>query len=445
MSQLSRVLSALPKAETDEYKIAFPRMGENVFRQPWKFFAADNNLTRGRGHTRLRFEIPNTNVFDFSSGYISFDVSIESNGIVEAPSVLPAYKRIRNGIWSLVQRAKHLDNMQTIQETYPYNLIYGLKWAMLQNRPYGSTVGPDLMGIGTATQRNAWGETTVRFVLPLDLGWFKAGPFPAKYMKHQQAIELTFEDPNVCIESNCGALNYTVSNAEFHCYKLLPSWPGVENQIEGIAWEERLKRTIQSGDYRVMADWWDFFQNTPIAIQGDYILPIKTACIKGIYTTFANVNDISNPQVNDTMINFPKYDLDQFFFKIFSTHFPEQAIEARGKGIEPYMLYLNWLNAWKIDGFPTGDQPTFPNAITDIPVSLQLFNTFSFVCVGDFRSTRFRDAINPILNTLGSTADVRMYLKFLSAPPVGTSTNHFTESSVIFGLTPTGETYTQLN
>lgn len=447
MSALPRILSSLPTIETDEYKIDQPKMGVHVYQQPWKFFPVDNNVYKGRGQNRVRFEIPNSCIFNFGPGYLTVDVTLESNGVLLPPigPLLPAYLRLRNGIWSCINRARHLDNLQPIEEIFPYNLIYGFKWRFIQNQPYATAVGPDLLGIGTQANRNAWGAITKKYIIPLDLGWIRAGPFPAKYMRNAQSIELFLEDPSVCMETNLGSPNYTFSNMELHVYKMLPGFPGVENQIQGNLWEDSLRREIQSGNYRVMIDYWDWYQNTPLAVQGDYLIPIKTACIKSITSVFANVNSVGNTQINDTMVVYPKLDVSQYFLKIFTNLFPEQPVECRDNAIEAYMFYLNWINTWKINAFPTGDQPTFPNAITDIPIDIDTFNASAFLMNADFRSTRYRNCINPILNTDTSTTDTRIYVRFDVPPPAGTCMYHFAESSAIIGLTNQGDTYVNLN
>lgn len=445
MSALPKILNALPLVHTSEYQYVCPKTGYKVYQQPFKWFPVDNNQYQGRGTNRIRFDIPNTNIWNLIPGYLSFDLTLSSDGIVIPPSVLPPYVRIRQGTWSLINRARHLDNLQPIEEIFPYNIIYNFLWTFKQSSDYANAVGPDLMGIGTKNQRNIWGAGTFKFLMPIYLGWIRAGPFPAKYMKNTQSIEFFLEDPSVCLESNCGALNYTMSNVELHAYKMLPGFPGTEMSIESLAWEETLRRQIDSGEYKVMIDYWDWYQNTPVQITGDYLVPIKTAAIKGIFTVLSNVNNVGNPQIDDTMNTYLKLQTSQYYLKVFTNLYPEQPVECRGMAIEAYMFYLNYVNAWKIGGFLNEDQPDFPNSQSDVPVSIQEFNDIAFAMIADFRSTRYRDCINPIFNTDSSTTDTRFYLRFDAPPPAGTSLYHIAESSAIYGLTSRGETYAQLN
>jgi hypothetical protein len=250
----------------------------------------------------------------------------------------------------------------------------------------------------------------------------------------------------VCLESNCGNLNYTISNVEIHAYKMLPGMPGVTtNVIHGMVWEDQFRRQIESGEYRVMVPYWDWYQNTPVQITGDYLIPVKTAGIKSIVTVESNVNNVGNPQVDDTMNTFLKNAVSQYQLKVFTLQYPEQPVECRVDAKEAYMFYLNFVNAWRMEGYINARQPDFPNAINDVPVEIDEFNTTAFAMIADFRSERYHDVINPIFNTDTSTTDTRFYLRYDVAPPVGTCLYHFVESNAIFGLTSKGETLAILN
>lgn len=446
MSNLQKVMNSLPLAVTSEYSYLCPKTGYRVYQQPYKWFPVDNNIYQGRGTNRIRFDIPNTNIWNFTTGYLTFDLTLTSDGVVIPPSILPPYVRIREGTWSLIQRARHLDNLQPIEEQFPYNLIYSFLWTFVQNQSYANQIGPDLLGIGTQSTRNAWGTITKKFCLPINLSWISTGPFPAKYMRNTQSMEFFLEDPSVCLESNCGALNYTMSNVELHALKMLPGFPGTEISVmQSMEWEDMLYRSIRAGEYKVMVDQWDWYQNTPVQITGDYLIPIKTAAIKGIYTVLSNVNDTGNPQVNYTMNTYPKLAISQFYLKVFTMLYPEQPVECRDGAIEAYQFYLSFINAWRISGFLNSDQPDYPNAISSVPIESDEFNSIAFAMIADFRSTRYRDAINPIFNTDSSSTDTRFYLRFDAPPPAGTSLYHFALSSSIFGVDSNGNTYVLLN
>lgn len=438
---LARILSNLPTVTTDEYRLDCPKMGEHVCQSPWIMYPVDNGRYQGRGQNKFRFDIPDTGIFNFGSSYIKVTVTTSNNGTKINPADPTAPRvRVRQGIWSIINKMRHLDNLQPIEEIYPYNLTYSLKWRYFQNQTYANAVGPYLLGIGTQANRDLWGSQTYSYVLPCDLSWIRAGPFPAKYMLNTQSIEITLEDPNVCLESNMLGLNYEVTNVELHVDKMLPSFPGVESILQLPPWEDKIKRTIESGDYRVMVDKWDWYQNLPVAISCDFIIPIKKALLEWIITVFSNVANIGDPTVNDTMISYPKLDCVQYYMKIFTNMFPEQPVECRDTALAAYQFYLQMLNAWRMNGFPTGDQPTYPNAICDVPIDLVTFNLNTFFMSIDLRSTRYRDCINPLVNTDNTSTDMRFYLRLNSSPPANTSLYHFAHSKMIIALTPRGET-----
>jgi hypothetical protein len=438
---LARILNTIPTVTTDEYRLDGPKMGEYVCQSPWITYPVDNGRYQGRGQNKFRFDIPDTGIFNFNSSYIKVTVTTSNNGTKINPADPTApYVRVRQGIWSIINKMRHLDNLQPIEEIFPYNLIYGFKWRYFQNQPYANSVGPYLLGIGTKANRNLWGSQSWEYVVPCDLSWIRAGPFPAKLMLNTQSIEITLEDPNVCLESNMLGLNYEVTNVELHVDKMLPYFPGSDTMIQGQAWEEKIKRTIESGEYKVMVDKWDWYQNLPVAISCDFIIPIKKALLEWVVTVFSNVASIGDPTVDDTMITYPKLDCVQYYMKIFTNMFPEQPVECRNQAIAAYEFYLQMLNAWKMNGFPTSDQPTFPNAICDVPIDLVTFNANTFFMSVDLRSTRYRDCINPLVNTDNTSTDMRFYLRLNSAPPANTSIYHFAHSKMVIALTPRGET-----
>jgi len=445
----------IAELESSDYKVLTPKLGKYVGREPFYWNPVDNGTYTGRGTNRIRFDIPNSNIWDFSTAWLSADVTLTSDGIpVDAN---PPYTRMSNGTWSMINRARHLSNMQPFEEVYPYNLIYGFQWIFEQEETVANSIGTDLLGLATKATRNLWGTTTTRFVFPLDLGWITSGPFPAKFINSTQSIELFLESPDICMESNCGKLNYALSNVELHGYKLIakprsstgdqinPSerYGGDQNYN---SWENSFKNFILSGQYEVMCDYWDWYQNVPVVIQGDYQIPVKTTAIQGIYTVLGNVQNISNPLVDDRLLTFPKLQASQYYLRIFSKLYPEQPIELRNNAEQAYMFYLNWISMWDITGFPGNDQ-TNPDSVSSVPLSLKEFNTTAFAMITDFRSTRSGANINPIFDTKRSNDDIRFYLRFESGAsiPAGTCLYHFVRSSSIFGVGVDGIPYSRLN
>jgi hypothetical protein len=229
---------------------------------------------------------------------------------------------------------------------------------------------------------------------------------------------------------------------------LTEKFPGIINEMRGTSWEEGFARLIRSGDYKVMVDYWDWYQNAPLAQTGDYLIPVKTAAIQGIYTVFGNTNTLTDPLVNDRMLTFPKLNTSQFWLKVFSKLYPEQPVECRGDADEAYHFYVNLVNAWHFNGFP-GLDPTEPDALTEIPVDRKDFNVDSWAMIADFRSIRRVPSINPIFNADSSTSDIRFYLRFENLPPPnpvpGTCLYHFVRSSSVIGIRPDGTVYKLLN
>lgn len=451
MRSTSATLGRLPVTDGSEYKVNRPKVGISVYNEPYYWNPIDNGNYSAKSNNRIRLDIPNTDIWDFRHGWFAADVTLTSDGV--STNEDPPYLRMASGSWNMFERLRHLSNLSPFEEMYPYWSLYSWQWVFEQAESIEQTFREQL-GIGTKNERESWAQNTganpatggvvKRLIFPIDLGWLTAGPFPAKMINATQSIEVFLADPNQCIESNCGNLNFTLSNVEIHAYKLTSKFPNVLNEFRGTSWEEGFCNFIKSGQYEVMLDYFDWYQNTPIVQQGDYLIPVKTAAIQGIYTFFGNVQQISDSTVDDKALTFPKHNLAQFQHKIFSKMYPEQPVDCRGDGFQPYQFYCNLVNAWKINGFPGGD-PSAPDAINEAPIKLAEFNIDAFCAVADFRSMRKAPSINPIFNSDNSTGEIRINLRFDGAPPAGTCAYHIVRSSSIFGISPDGTPWTALN
>lgn len=434
-------IARLSPADSSEYVIVRPKVGVTIYNEPYFWNPIDNGTYSARGNNRIRFDIPNSDIWNFQIAWLAVDLTITTDGI--PVDLNPAYQRMSNGIWNAIERVRHLSNLAPIEEIYPYWNIYSYQWVFEQNEMIEQTFGTQF-GVATQAERNAWGLITKRFILPLDLGWIGAGPFPAKLLNATHSIELFLIPPNQFVETNCGNVNFTFSNMELHAYKLSSKFPGVVNEIRGTSWEEGFTRMVRAGQYEVMLDYWDWYQNNNLTVQGDYLIPVKTAAIQGIFSVFGNVNTLADTLVNDRQMTFPKHDINQFQLKIFSKLFPEQPVDCRDDAFQAYQFYLNSVNGWFVSGFPAVD-PTSPDAINEAPIKIAEFNNEAWSMVFDFRSIRKVPSINPIFNSDVYTGDIRLTLRFNVAPPAGTCIYHLVRSSSIFRVTPNGDVEVQLN
>lgn len=448
MQSTAAALGRLKQVDGSEYKVDTPKLGITVYNEPYYWNPIDNGTYFARSNNRIRIDIPNTDIWNFENAWLAADLTLYSDGVALTPD--PAYLRMCNGSWNAFERLRHLSNLSPIEEMYPYWQLYSFQWVFEQSEQV-EQVFTSMLGIGTQLTRNAWatgggpatGGVAKRFIFPVDLGWLTSGPFPAKYLNTTQSIEIFLADPNQFIESNCGNLNFSLSNVELHAYKMTSKFPNVVNELRGVTWEEGFRSFIRSGDYSVMLDYFDWYQNTPIAQQGDYLIPVKTAAIQGIYTVFGNIQNISNPQINNRILDFPKLTLSQYQLKIFSKMYPEQPVDCRDDAFQAYFFYLNLVNGWRVNAFQGLDPKN--DTMGEVPVTLLNFNTDSFSAVADFRSIRKVPSVNPIFNADNSTGEIRINLRFDAPPPAGTCTYHIVRSSSIFGCTPDGTPWTALN
>lgn len=451
MQSTAAVINKLPSVSGDEYRVAQPKIGITVYNEPYYWNPIDNGTYYARSNNRIRIDIPNTDIWNFKDGWLAADLTLYSDGISQVGGQTP-YLRMCNGSWNAFERVRHLSNLSPIEEQYPYWQLYSWQWVFEQSEQVEQTF-TSMLGIGTQNVRNSWamntggtpatGGVAKRFIFPIDLGWMSAGPFPAKYLNQTQSIEIFLSDPNQFIESNCGNLNFSLSNVELHAFKMTAKFPNVVNELRGVTWEQGFASFIRSGNYSVMLDYFDWYQNTPIAQQGDYLIPVKTAAIQGIYTVFGNIQNISNPQLNDRILTFPKLDLSQYQLKVFSKMYPEQPVDCRDDAFQAYFFYLTQIGGWQINAFE-GQDP-MNDTMNEVPVTNLNFNTDSFTAIADFRSIKKVPSINPIFNADNSTGEIRLNLRFDTPPPTGTCTYHIVRSSSLFGCDSNGTPWTALN
>ncbi len=439
-------VNSLPNASDSEYKVNSPKVGKSVFREPYWWTPQDNGRYSGNTNKLIRFDIPKEQIWDFTTGYFSGRVKL-SHGPTTVDGN-PGYIRLRNGSWSLIERQRHLSNLQPIEEIYPYNVVYNWQYFFENSRTYINEYR-ELYGLGTQAERESWATEERTYFFPCDLGFIAAGPFPAKFMKPMQSIEFQLIDPSQCIETNYAQFGYEISSLRLHSFKLETKFPGAVNEYTGITWEEGFRNYVLSGQYSVMFDQWDYYQNAPVQLNGDYLIPVKTAAIQGIYTFFGNTIDQSNPLRDNYNIEFPKLDVAQFFLRVFTRQWPSQPVDCQNdNGTEPYILYVNMVNAWHMSGFPQNN-PNEPDPINEIPINIQDFNEDRFCMIADFRSIRKTQSINPIFNADNTTSDIRFYLTFKNpppltvSPPVGTALIHLVRSSSVIVVTASGDVVRQ--
>jgi hypothetical protein len=438
----STYVNNLPNASDGELKVTSPKVGKSVFREPYWWTPQDNGRYSGNTNKLIRFDIPKEQIWDFTTGYISGRVTLtHGNTTVDGN---PGYIRLKNGSWNLIERMRHLSNLQPVEEIYPFNVVYNWQYFFENAKTYINEYR-ELFGLGTQAERNAWATEERSYFFPCDLGFISSGPFPAKFIAPMQSIELQLIDPSQCIETNYSQFGYEITSLRIHAHKLQSKFPGAVNEYTGVTWEEGFRQYVTSGQYSVMFDQWDYYQNAPVLQNGDYLIPVKTAAIQGIYTFFGNNQAQSNPLVNDYNTTFPKLDVSQFFLRVFTRQWPSQPVDCQNdNGTEPYEMYVNLVNAWHMSGFPQNN-PNEPDPINEIPINLQDFNDDRFCMVADFRSIRKTPSINPIFNSDNTSSDIRFYLTFKNpppntvSPPVGTSLIHLVRSSSVIVITTSGD------
>lgn len=391
----------------------------NIERTPKQLIPQQNEYS-AKGNNVILFDIPNDHIYDFSTSSLEFTSRLVGTG--------GTYIRQHQGSWNLFSRMRHLANNKKVEEKSDYGDTYNLKWVFEADPATESSIGTNLYGIQTQAARNAWGAsvTGTVFNTPVDMGFLRAGPFGAKFLKERHQLEITIQDPLVCLETDKTALNIFISNIKWNCYVMKDSLSRRNDfgaHQDGGGFEATIRSYIESGNLCVQYDSIDTFQNNAFAVMHDWVVSHRAEGVKGIYTIFRNDNDRANPLINNKLMSFPKHGVTSFQARYNGSYLPDRPCDCVGDAREAYHYYLNWVNSAKMAGFDT-DLPDNPN------VSLPDFNDNEFIIVSNLQPTNEKGFIGTI-STLDHNMDVQLNVKFSAPPPAGTVAIHYIRYTTI--------------
>jgi hypothetical protein len=376
----------------EQFKYPVPRRGEDVTRV-WKILHPDNPIYTSS--TRIiRVKLPKQ-VLDFRRGYFLLDVTIN----VANPGT---YKRLSLGSWSIFERMRWLNGTQIVEEFDHYNRIFSMLWVANQYPTVVDQIGQDLLGLGTQVQRNAWGAVKQRYAVPVALGIANCGVLPL-HVLNDQFVELYIANPNEFVETDgTGAIDVQLSGIEWHVEHLMGGT--IHQDLEALV----MRGSSEGQGFVVQFDSWRKEESNTLSISNDIKISTRCDIFKAIVGYMFDGNSQTNPLANDKFYTWPKNNAGTYQFKINNTLYPEQSVECFGDGLRAYFMYLNWTNAWSLDTF-SDDAPN---------ISLQDFNTNSFLVIGDFFSNPNTNVLNNV-STSNMNPDVILKLQLQAPPPPG--------------------------
>jgi hypothetical protein len=408
------------KIESSNFSYRRIETGENIQRS-WKIFYP--NVTTPfttDGNRIIRFELPTDGNYDFTRGWLKFNVAITHPAGTPTPGT-PVIA-LPNGFHNLFQRARHFSDTQLIEELNDYGRVVSFIWVTRQYPPVADKLGT-LVGFNTITSRQALGLTNQECSMGLKMGFINAGIMPLHAMP-KQYLELHLADPTSYLETNWTANTVTVSNMEWHYEK-----------ISGIEYHNRMWNLVQTGRFRVHFDTWQTYQNVNIGTVQDLTIAVKNNIFSGVFSVFINTNDTNNMDTSpyyQKFFQWPKLTIHDYQYRIAGEWWPELPVDCTGQGRTNYFDYANWVDGWKFDAIledtPNMDIDEF-NGVNDPD------GYGSFVIMGDFSNDPGTGLLNN-LSTRKLSPDLQIRLRLDSAPAAGTALLSFIKGSTIVHVPP---------
>lgn len=423
------------------YKVEAPELGVAVIRVPKIIYqdSGTSNEVKNPGNTYFRMRLPSDGVFDFSTALWEFDVrNVHTAGT-------STYFRQHNGIWNMFNRIRLLQGGTAIVDVQFWNNSYDLKWLTRQDPVVEEQLG-ELLGIGTTFDRNTWASGTKTYACPLDSGFLNSGPIPFGFIANEGGsqvrglegfwdLEMYLEDADLFTECDyaSAAPTYYLSNIKLHVEK-----------IEGPDFCIPLANKFRNGSTSISWKTIDMYENPCFQVSQMLKIAHRARYVDWIVTVFADQDVLQDITAgNNRRWNYPKLTLEQFQFKDApmggqNSIFPSEAVDTKVLADRAYWFYLLWVRGWVADGFPD----FAPN------ITLNDFNGADadhglFLVIGDFRSNKFEDEMhdNNIVNLFSSDRqynDIKLDLRFTSAPSISTVARHFIQFSVVTCFTRQG-------
>lgn len=220
-----------------------------------------------------------------------------------------------------------------------------------------------------------------------------------KIFKDQVIVEITWESPSNCLETDgTGLLSYTIKNLWWHVEKLEMT-PSDELDFMGRA----------SGGVRFPYRTWILYNSTPLFTgQQDITIPHNSDALDGFISIMQRTDQASDPTVDDTFLNWPLNNATQYQLKVNNDWYP---IEPTLCNLDPqaYLQFLRMIDKWSLGG-----------VFKDPPViSFTQYNNNRFIIINNLEMFRGEGLINDFSTaTSGNQTVLRLTLN--GSPPANT-------------------------
>lgn len=359
------------------------------------------------GNNILTFDFPNISPIDFRGGFVFLNVILSKTG--------GTYIRIAQGVWSIINKVRILFGDFEDEIQY-YNRFYSYLFQVGTDNDVKSTIGYDLLGLGLASDRNTWGADAAgtSYVMPFYYGLFRQGILPMNALSSKGnsqllRIELYLENPSYCIETDGTNPIITINNLRWH-YTQVTSCNG--------DFEADLGRIVSMGAFQVGFETHALYSNPVLSSAPDIIIQWKGASLNAFVHWFVDGSTYSTTTTNDKFITFLRtftgaVTVNNYQMNINETWLPVEAVDCTGIAFRAYLMFLNYLGLWKIDG----------RCKFAAPITLDGFNDDEFFMVQDCRSIprlwsaeHSQENFNNVTTSF-STSNTLLRLSLTAPPP----------------------------
>lgn len=419
-------LLKLPVVVPQTLKFPLLSRNPNVVRRE-KILRPRDNTNSSNGNGIIHFDLP-AETMDLRDGFLQCTIKLTKTG--------GTYVRMAQGSWSWIDYIRICAGGGYEDRIQYYGRLYSLLWNSTVPPEVQSTIGQDLLGIGTQATRNTWGANSsgTTFIIPVRCGLLNQGFLPLKNLCTPQNgqsifVELVIDNPANFIETDGTNPQIEITNCRWSYDNLI----GDSDRSSG---EDMFTTAIASEIYRGLTlgyKHWSVYQQPVIGSSNDIQINSKVSSLNAILTTIVDGATLNSTTTDDKYTTWPKVlsnaaTFTTFQWQINNNWIPFEPIDCTGDALRAYMHLLRFQGVWESKGIMQ-----FAG-----PVTLDSFNDDQFIIVGDFYSAgrniwriqeeerQFND-----LNTFTSQTYPLLRLELSAPPPTQTVAFNFIHHNVI--------------
>lgn len=419
-------LSRLPVVVPQTLKFPTLSRNPNIVRRE-KILRPRDNVNSSNGNNIIHFDLP-AETMDLRDGFLQVTIKLTKTG--------GTYVRMAQGSWSWIDYIRVVAGGGYEDRVQYYNRFYSLLWNTTISPEVQSTIGQDLLGIGTQATRNTWGAASngTTFIVPVRCGILNQGLLPLKNLctplnGQSVFVELVIDNPANFIETDGSNPQIEITNCRWSYDQLIgdsESSSGSDMFVAAIASE--VNRGLTLG-YK----HWSVYQQPVINSSNDIPINSKVSSLNAILTTIVDGSTLNSTTTNDKFTTWPKtltgpVTYTNFQWQINNNWIPFEPIDCSGDALRAYLHLLRYQGVWDSKGIMN-----FPASIT-----LDSFNSDQFVLVGDFYSAgrniwRIQDEERQFndLNIFSSQTYPLLRVEMNGPPPAQTVAFNFVHHNVI--------------